>query len=160
MKLLYYLTLRILLHIFLYKYIINYYHLKGVCSSLILLFDAYFSTQNISNEAIHLSKGHFFSRLSHHLLSSSSAAAASLRPPETRLMIEMQSELPVNSHQLCRPLIDGRAKGGGARGNKHCHHQHIVTLFVVTVGLKSGTQLHSSFSELFHTVKPTDSNEC
>jgi len=26
--------------------------------------------------------------------------------------------------------------------------------------MKSGTQLHSSFSELFHTVKPTDSNEC
>ena len=28
------------------------------------------------------------------------------------------------------------------------------------VWMKSGTQLHSSFSELFHTVKPTDSNEC
>lgn len=28
------------------------------------------------------------------------------------------------------------------------------------VTMKSGTQLHSSFSELFHTVKPTDSNEC
>ena len=26
--------------------------------------------------------------------------------------------------------------------------------------MKSGTQLHSSFSELYHTVKPTDSNEC
>ena len=35
-------------------------------------------------------------------------------PSAPASVVEMQSELPVNSHLLCVPIVGGRRRGGGA----------------------------------------------
>lgn len=64
-------------------------------------------------------------------------------------------------------LVGGEAVGaGGEGGDAMLAEKYIMPSSAYRDAIrcdgrmKSGTQLHSSFSELFHTVKPTDSNEC
>ncbi|KAM3619427.1 uncharacterized protein V6R79_007959 [Siganus canaliculatus] len=86
-----------------------------------------------------------------------------LVPSAPANVIEMQSEPPVSSQRLRVPVVGGRRSGreGWRRAEKQINASSAYRDAISSdVQMKSGTQLHSSFSELFHTVKPTDSNEC
>ena len=74
--------------------------------------------------------------------------------------MEIQSELTVNPPCLCGPVVSGRQRGETGREEKKMPSSAYRDAIPFDVQMRSGTQLHSSFSELFYIVKPTDSNEC